>query len=207
MYQVVPAHNYFFWVRCHPSKIFSPQRSLSGNPKIDPFFLPTTRSHPLNTLTRGLPPMYWLGTSRWCLGPLCMLHFVWIFFFLAFTPFLLSSCFFILLYVLVGVYLLWREGCVGFWTYVPCLSSLPQTGCCLDEGPHLPTEPIFFSFLCLWASLLWILPHLFIMPAIALSLFFISCFPWAYRLMLLPCQPTFHIFTSFGPYWPTFLLC
>ena len=113
----------------------------------------------------------------------------------------------ILLYVLVDVYLLWREGCVGFWTYVPCLSSLPQTGRCLDEGPHLPTEPIFFSFLCLWASLLWILPHLFIMPAIALSLFFISCFPWAYRLMLLPCQPTFHIFTSFGPYWPTFLLC
>ena len=25
--------------------------------------------------------------------------------------------------------------------------------------------------------------------------------------MFLPCWPTFHIFTSFGLYWPTFLLC
>ena len=52
------------------------QRSLSGNPKINPLFLPTTKPHPLNTLTHGPPPMYWLGTNRWCLSPLYMLHFV-----------------------------------------------------------------------------------------------------------------------------------
>ena len=52
----------------------SPQKSLSENLKIDPLFLPTTKLHPLNTLTRGPPPMYWLGTNRWCLGPLCILQ-------------------------------------------------------------------------------------------------------------------------------------
>ena len=51
------------------------QRGLSGNPKIDHLFLPTTRPHPLIPLTCGPPPMYWLGTSRWCLGPLYILHF------------------------------------------------------------------------------------------------------------------------------------
>ena len=76
MHQVVSAHNYFFWVRCHPNRTFPPQRSLSRNPKIDFFFLSTTRLHPLNTLTCGPPPIYWPGTSIWSLGPLCMLHFV-----------------------------------------------------------------------------------------------------------------------------------
>ena len=59
-----------------PQQYIFPQRSLSGNPKIDPLFLLTARPHPLNTLTCDPPPMYWLGTSRWCLGPLCMLHSV-----------------------------------------------------------------------------------------------------------------------------------
>ena len=70
------------------------QRSLSGNPKINPLFLPTTKPHPLNTLTHGPPLMYWLDTNRWCLRPLYMLHSVWICFFLAFTPFLLPPCLF-----------------------------------------------------------------------------------------------------------------
>ena len=77
----------------------------------------------------------------------------------------------ILLYVLVGVYLLWREGCVGFWAHVPCISSLLWTGHCLGEGLHLPVEPMFLSFLCPWASCLWILPYLFIVLSIALPLF------------------------------------
>ena len=51
------------------------QRSLSRNPKIDSIFLPTTRPHPLIPLTCGSPPMYWMGTSRWCLSLLCMFHF------------------------------------------------------------------------------------------------------------------------------------
>ena len=51
------------------------QKSLSGNPKIGSPLLPTTRPHPLITLTYGPPPLYWLGTSRWCLSPMCILHF------------------------------------------------------------------------------------------------------------------------------------
>ena len=52
----------------------------------------------------------------------------------------------ILLYVLIEVYLLWHEWCVGFWALVPCLSSFLWTGRCLGEGPHLPDELMFFFF-------------------------------------------------------------
>ena len=87
----------------------------------------------------------------------------------------------ILLYVLVGVHLLWREGCVGFWAHVPYLSSFLWTGCCLGKGLHLLVEPCF-SFLCSWASWQLILPYHFIVPAIALPLFFISCYPVGLRV-------------------------
>ena len=118
------------------------QRSLSGNPKINPLFLPTTKPHRLNTLTRGPPPIYWLGTSKWCLvhAPLCLssflsnLHNIYVAF-----VFVWFCCMFWLVF-----YLLWREGCVGFWAHVPCLSSFPWTGHCLGEGPHLLAEPMFF---------------------------------------------------------------
>ena len=72
--------------------------------------------------------MYWLGTSRWCPGPLCMLHFIWICFFLAFTPFPLPLRCLVLLYILVGVYPLWCEGCVGFWAHFFSISFLPGLG-------------------------------------------------------------------------------
>ena len=100
----------------------------------------------LNTLTRGPPPMYWLGTSRWCLNPLCMLHFVWSYLFLAFTPFPLPPCLFDSIV---------RTGwCLYFvaWRMCGLLSScslpfIPSwTRRCLAKGPYLPTEPIF-SFL------------------------------------------------------------
>ena len=32
-------------------------------------FLPTVKPHPLNLLTEGPAPMYWLGTRKWCPGP------------------------------------------------------------------------------------------------------------------------------------------
>ena len=120
------------------------QRSLSGNPKINPLFLPTTKPHPLNTLTHGPPPMYWLGTNRWCLGPLYMLHSVWICFFLAFTSFLLPPCLFD--YVVRSGWCLslvaWRM--CRFWAHVPCLSSLLWTGHCLGKGHHRFAKPMFF---------------------------------------------------------------
>ena len=46
------------------------------------FFL-TTKPHPLNPLTMSLPPLYWLGTIRWCSDPcvLAPLSFVFVFFY------------------------------------------------------------------------------------------------------------------------------
>ena len=38
-----------FWVKCHPSKAFSPKRSFNKNPKIDPFF-----PHHQTTLSESL---------------------------------------------------------------------------------------------------------------------------------------------------------
>ena len=136
------------------------QRGLSGNPKIDPLFLPTTRPHPLIPLTCGPPPMYWLGTSRWCLGPLYILHF-------HLNPFLSS-----LHAISVASMFVWF--CYTFWWV---FNSCSVKEIC-DFGLMFPT---FHSS--------------------------ISYYPWAYGLMLLPYWPTFHIFPTFGLYWPTFLLC
>jgi len=72
--------------------------------------------------------MYWLGTSRWCLGPLCEFYFVCVCLLLAFTPFLLLLRCLVLLRVLVCAYPLCREGCVGFWAYVSFLLSFPRLG-------------------------------------------------------------------------------
>ena len=69
-------------------------KKFEQEPQNRHLFLPTARPYPLNTLTCGPSPMYWLDISRWCLGPLCILHFVWIFFLQAFTPFLLPPCLF-----------------------------------------------------------------------------------------------------------------
>ena len=121
-----------------------PQRSLSENPKIDSLFLPTARPYPLNPLTCGPPPMYWLGASRWCLGPLCMLHSVWICFFLAFTPFLLSPCLFdsIVRANWCLSFVVWRV--YGFLSsyFLPFIPS--WTGYHLGKSLHLPTEPVLF---------------------------------------------------------------
>ena len=97
-----------------PSQQDIAQKKLRQEPRNRPLFLPTTKPHPLNTLTYGLPPMYWLGTSRWCPSPLCKFHSVYVCFLLAFTPFLLLLHCLVLLCVLVCVYPLWCEGCMSF---------------------------------------------------------------------------------------------
>ena len=71
MHQVVLAHSYFYWVKCHPSRTFL-LKKFERESQNKPLFLLTAGPH---LLTRGPTLMYWLGTSRWCLGPLCMLYF------------------------------------------------------------------------------------------------------------------------------------
>ena len=49
----------------------------------------------------------------------------------------------ILLHVLVGVYLLWCEGCVGFRAHALCLSPLLRLGVAWAKSPRLLAEPMF----------------------------------------------------------------
>ena len=169
---------------------------MSGNPKIDPLFLPTAKPHPLNTLTCGPPPMYWLGTSRWCLGPLCMLHSIWIVFFLALTPFSAASVFvwfyytFWLVFISYGVKNVWASKLI-FLAFHPFF----RLGVAWVKALIFLPNPYFF-FLCQWASWLLILPHHFIVPAIALPSLLLHITPWTCGLTFLPCQPTLSIFYS-----------
>ena len=70
MHLVILAHLPSFGWYVIPAWHFS-QNILSGNSKIGFPFLSTTRLYPLLPLTHGPPPLYWLGTSGWCLSFLC----------------------------------------------------------------------------------------------------------------------------------------
>ena len=52
MHQMVPTIYYFFWVRYHPSRIYSQKKSWQET-KYRPPFPSTTKPHPLNPLNRG----------------------------------------------------------------------------------------------------------------------------------------------------------
>ena len=49
---MIPTIYYFFWVRYHPSKVYSQKKSWQEI-KYRPYFPPTTKPHPLNPLDRG----------------------------------------------------------------------------------------------------------------------------------------------------------
>ena len=219
MHQVVTAHSYLFWVKCHPNRIFPPKK-LEWEPQNRPHFLPIVKPHPLNALTHGPPPMYLLGTSRWCLSPLCMLPFhLNLFLFGLHTIFAAFAFCSILLYMLVDVYLLWHEGHVGFWAHIFFFSSL------LKLGITWKRAFIFLLSLCfpsLWPWALWplILQCHFIVPATFLPIFFISKYPvglWVdvpvmsahspINLLLRASLAHFPHFYLFWACWPTFLPC
>ena len=52
MHQMVPTIYYFFWVRYHPSKVYSQKKSRQET-KYRPSFPPTTKPLPLNPLNHG----------------------------------------------------------------------------------------------------------------------------------------------------------
>ena len=120
--------------------------------------------------------------------------------------------------MLVGVYLLWSEGCAGFWAHILCLLPLLRLGITWAK-PLISLSSLCFPFLWPWAFWLLILQYHFIVPAIVLSLLSFLVTPWACKLMFLPCQRTsssifysgfpwltFYIFTPIGLCWSTFLL-
>ena len=70
MYQMFPTIYYFFWVRYHPSKVYSQKKSWSET-KYRPSFLPTTTPHPLNPFDRGPTSLVLVGYRLVVLQPLC----------------------------------------------------------------------------------------------------------------------------------------
>ena len=195
------------------------QRSLSGNPRIDPFFSPLLN----HTFWKPWPAAHlscigWVQVSGALAFCACSTPFE----FISFWPSHYFCClcvYLILLYMPASVYLLWREGCVGYCVHILFLLPLLGLGVAWTKAFILLSSPSF-PFLWPWAFWPLILPYHFMLPTITLSLFLFLITSWAYGLTLLLCQPTsssifylglpwltFHIFTSFGLCWPTFLLC
>ena len=70
MHQIVPTIYYFFWVRYHPSKIYSQKKSRQET-KYRPSFSPTTKPHPLNPLDRGPTSLVLAGYRLVVPRPFC----------------------------------------------------------------------------------------------------------------------------------------
>ena len=70
MHQMVSIIYYFFWVRYHPSKIYSQKKSQQET-KYRPPFPPTTKPCPLNPLDRGPTSLVLAGYRLVVLRPSC----------------------------------------------------------------------------------------------------------------------------------------
>ena len=70
MHQMVPTIYYHFWVRYHPSGVYS-QKKLRLETKYRPPFPPTMKPHPLNPLDRGSNSVVLAGYRLMVLRPLC----------------------------------------------------------------------------------------------------------------------------------------
>ena len=70
MHQMVPTTYYFFWVRYHPSKIYSQKKSWQET-KYRPPFPPTTKPRHLNPLDRGPTSPVLAGYKLVVLQPFC----------------------------------------------------------------------------------------------------------------------------------------
>ena len=124
-----------------------------------------------------------------------------------------------LVFIFCGMKDVWAFGLM-FPAFYPFLDwALLRQRPSFFSRPHVFLSCVY-PLLRLWAYWLLILSYHFIMSAITLPSFLLRVTPWTCSLVFLLCQPTsssiscsglprpiFHIFTSFGLYWPTFLLC
>ena len=183
MHLVIPAHVYFFWMRCHPSRTFL-LKELEQEPQNRLPFLPTTRPHPFIPLTRGPPPLYWLGTGRWCLSLVCMLHFHLNPLFSGLHAFAIASAF--VWFCCTVWYLLtlatWMiHGPFGFYS----LHSISSSNWVLFGCGPFPSYLAHVPFCLVSMGWLVLLPcHCTSLAMISLILL-PSCYLWAYRLKLL----------------------
>ena len=70
MYQMVSTIYYFFWVRYHPSRIYSQKKSWQET-KYRPPFPPTTKPRPLSPLDHGPTSLVLVGYRLVVLHPFC----------------------------------------------------------------------------------------------------------------------------------------
>ena len=84
MHQMVPTIYYFFWVKYHPSKIYSQKKSWQET-KYRPPFPPTTKPHPLNPLDHGPTSLVLAGYRLVVLQPFCAYFTIFCFCLLSFS--------------------------------------------------------------------------------------------------------------------------
>ena len=133
-----------FWEKCHPSKAL-PQKKSWQELQNRPSFLPTTKPHPLNVLIEGPPPLYWLGTSKWCFSP-CVSSIILC---ICLPRHSYCSCLISFYYACWAcAYLPRCEGCVGFWARIASLAFLMDW--VLSGQKFLPFTKLYFcnSFSC-----------------------------------------------------------
>ena len=80
---MVPTIYYFFWVKYHPSKIYSQKKSQLET-KYRSLFPPTTKPHPLNPFYRGPTSLVLAGYKLVVLWPLCVYSTIFCFCLLSF---------------------------------------------------------------------------------------------------------------------------
>ena len=121
-----PILNSFGWDAIPAGHFF--QRSLSGNLKIDPLFsLPPNHTLWIPWPMTHLPCIGWVQVG----GALALCACSTSFEFVSFWPshYFYCPCVVWFFYtVLVDVYLIWREGWVGFWAHIFFISSFPRLG-------------------------------------------------------------------------------
>ena len=83
MHQMVSTIYYLFWVRYHPSKVYSQKKSRLET-KYRPPFPPTTKPHRLNPLDHGPTSLVLAGYRLVMLQPLCVYSTIFCFCFLSF---------------------------------------------------------------------------------------------------------------------------
>ena len=88
MHQMVPTIYYHFWVRYHPSRVYS-QKKLQLEAKYRSLFPTTIKPHPLNPLDRGSTFVVLAGYKLVVLRPLCACSTIFCF---CLLPFPLCFC-------------------------------------------------------------------------------------------------------------------
>ena len=141
MYQMFPTIYYFFWVRYHPSKVYSQKKSWSET-KYRPSFLPTTKPHPLNPFDRGPTSLVLAGYRLVVLWPLCACSTIFCFCLLLFPRRFYRSRLVLFCFVLLHVFVLFLHAFPAVFVISFSLTFLFFTHFLLLT---LPVVPCFFS--------------------------------------------------------------